>query len=549
MPTRSTKCRSSRAAALTHAALYALVATGCRTGCERPGRPRTGELPGPAAATAFDRDGARSGCVPGSGVDYPVGPGQRYERLADVPFEQLGPGDTVRIHARPEPYREKLMVGGIGRPDAWIRVCGVPSASGALPVLDGDGASTRDGLVFPYDGHQARGLVVVGHRRGAPWKEQPRYLAIEGLELRGARPPHRFRDRHGTSTPWADHAAGIYVQRASDVVVRGCIVHDNANGLFVGGGGGDELTERVLIEANDVFDNGNPQTFFQHNVYNEAAGVTYRRNRFGAPKRGPRGVLGANVKERSAGVRIELNWIEDGAHLLDLVDAAEARDRTLSRADYRETFVVGNVLVRGPEPSASVVHYGGDSGDPSLYRKGVLRFFHNTIVVENASHARYERTSIFELATDDEHLDARNNVVFAEERSRPDRWIALLGARDGVVAGRAHFVGDFVSEGIAPFDAPPGVPRTIRATIEGLEPLLRGTDPGFRDPSAHDFRLRPGSLVAGRGVAIEPTLGGVPREQLVRYGRSEPRLERAPSPGAFGVEPSVASAGGPATLR
>jgi hypothetical protein len=549
MSTHRPKRTPPRAHALTHAVLFALVATGCRTGCERPGRAHASQPAAPVAATTFERVAMRSGCVPGSGVDYPVGPGQRYEQLADVPFERLGPGDTVRIHARPEPYREKLMVSGIGRADAWIRVCGVPSATGALPVIDGDGASTRDGLVFPYDGHQARGLVVVGHRRGAPWKEQPRYLAIEGLELRGARPPHRFRDRHGTVTPWAEHAAGIYVQRASDVVVRGCIVHDNANGLFVGGGGGDELTERVLIEANDVFDNGNPETFFQHNVYNEAAVVTYRRNRFGPPKRGPRGVLGANVKERSSGVRLELNWIEDGAHLIDLVDAAEARDRTLMRADYRESFVIGNVLVRGPESSASLVHYGGDSGDPSVYRKGVLRFFHNTIVVENASHARYERTAIFELSTNDERLDARNNVVFVEERARPDRWVALLGARDGIVAGRANFAGDFISEGVSPFDAPPGVPRTVSATIEGLEPLLRGTDPGFRDPLAHDYRLRPGSLVAGRGVAIEPALGGVPREQLVPYGRSEPRLELTPSPGAFGVEPSVASAGGPATAR
>ena len=55
-----------------------------------------------------------------------------------------------------------------------------------------------------------------------------------------------------------------------------------------------------------------------------------------------------------------------------------------------------------------VVHYGGDSGNTAGYRKGTLYFHHNTIV----SH-RTDRTTLMRLSTNDEHCDARNNLVYA----------------------------------------------------------------------------------------------------------------------------------------
>lgn len=38
---------------------------------------------------------------PVSAADYDVGPGQPLAAIADVPWESLMPGDTVRIHWRP----------------------------------------------------------------------------------------------------------------------------------------------------------------------------------------------------------------------------------------------------------------------------------------------------------------------------------------------------------------------------------------------------------------------------------------------------------------
>src|SRR5262249_10708237 len=63
-------------------------------------------------------------CMPGPGVDYPVGPGQKYTSIGAVPMEKLGPGDTLRIFYRAAPYAEKIMIGALGGTAALpVRVC------------------------------------------------------------------------------------------------------------------------------------------------------------------------------------------------------------------------------------------------------------------------------------------------------------------------------------------------------------------------------------------------------------------------------------------
>ena len=70
-------------------------------------------------------------------------PGQAYEAIGDVPWDDLAAGDTVRIHWRDEPYREKFLLRGQGTEDAPIVVCGVAGPDGQLPIIDGENAITR----------------------------------------------------------------------------------------------------------------------------------------------------------------------------------------------------------------------------------------------------------------------------------------------------------------------------------------------------------------------------------------------------------------------
>lgn len=495
--------------------------------------PPSAALSSVATATAVATKTDGPGCVPGSGTDYPVGPGQKYATPGDVPFERLGPGDTVRIHARPEPYRDKLMIGGSGEPGAPIKVCGVPDASGHLPVLDGAGATTRAALDFPYDGHQPRGLVIVGKKHGDPWLAQPRYIEVSGLEIRGANHAATFTDKAGKEQRYSEIATGLFVQRGSHVVIRGNHIHDNGNGLFIGGGGGDELSEDILIEGNWIHDNGSPDRFYEHNVYNEANGVVYQWNRFGAPKSGPQGVLGGNIKERSAGVVIRFNWIEGGAHLIDLVETQEARDRLMTLPSYRESWVYGNVLVRGPA-NGSMVHYGGDSGDVTTYRRGTLHFVHNSVYIDNADHPAYSGTAIFELSSNEEHLDARSNVFWSREAPRPaDRPVVLLGGRDGVVSGVATLEGNWVQRGIAAFDGIPGKQPRIVATMTGLEGSERGDASPFVDAVKGNFA--PSAAVKAAANAPRYPAELLPLFEYVEQGRGRKRAEDSLAlPGAFG---------------
>jgi hypothetical protein len=510
----------------------AVALSGCARACKA--RPEPVELLSRDGGVAGTMSSAAASGAPlgpcthtGSGSDYPVGPGQKFASLGDVPWENLGAGDTVRIFARAEPYHEKFMVGGVGRKDAPIRVCGVPGPSGELPVIDGDGATTRASLDFPYDGHQPRGLVIVGKKHGDPWKQQPEHIVIEGLEIRGAAPPRSFKDKTGKETPWPPLAAGIFVQRASHVVIRGCVVHDNGNGLFVGTGGGEELTRDVLIEGNYVYGNGSATDYYEHNVYNEASGVVYQFNRFGPPRSGAQGVLGANIKERSADVVVRFNWIEDGAHLIDLVDSQEARDPNLADPKFHESWVYGNVLIRGEKPSGTMVHYGGDSGVLETYRKGTLHFFQNTVVVSNASYPDYQSTGVFELSTNDESLDAKNNVFYAEAKPVPFVPVALLGARDGVVSGKATLAGNWISTGIRATDGMPGKePKTV-AEVAGFDASTFGAEPGFVDAGKLDLVPKAGAAIVAKGVKLDMGAHVVDHE-YVPHGKGAARPPAEP---------------------
>lgn len=519
-----------------HAAVLVLVCAGC------PSPPA--HTPGPASTgtAVVEALSPYSPCVHrGSGVDYPVGPGQRFATLGEVPFEDLQAGDTVRVHHRAEPYREKLMISGAGTAEQPIRVCGVPSASGARPVIDGADATTRPSLRFPFDGHQVRGLVVIGWRGDTPFSNHPQHIVLEGLELRGARKGNGFMDRSGARKDYAANAAGVFVQRGSFITLRNNRVEGNGNGLFIGSAGGEELTRHVVVEDNHVLANGYPTSDREHNVYTEAFDVIYQRNLFGPPARDASGPGGINVKDRSAGVVIRHNWIEDGAYLIDLCDVQEtigpARDQPIEDgarlARYRESHVYGNVLVRGPRPGAALVRYGGDSDMPERYRKGTLHFYSNTVVVENAAHPEWEGTNFFVLLTADESLQSRNNVYFAEAGATPSRPIGLLGSRDGVVAGRASFAGDWVREGIAAIDPGKGAPLDVRVVVSGVDAATKGVDPGFRDLRAREVGLSKTSPVWGKGVTLPYSAELLPSVWTDARGRVSPRAaDSLTTPGA-----------------
>ena len=199
-----------------------------------------------------------------------------------------------------------------------------------------------------------------------------------------------FTDDSGNVRAYGNNAASIHIERGENIIIRGCIIRDSGNGLFASSSD-TEVARDILIEGNYIHGNGNVGRIYEHNVYTAGIGMTYQWNRFGPLLEG---AGGNNLKDRSAGLVVRYNWLEGGNRQLDLVDA---EDSVQIRNDpaYGQTYVYGNILIE-PEDAGNkqIVHYGGDSGQTSWYRKGTLHFYQNTLVSLRLDGTTLDRKSV-----------------------------------------------------------------------------------------------------------------------------------------------------------
>jgi len=436
-----------------------------------------------------------------SATTYDVGPGHALTAIGGVPWALLQPGDLVRIEYRPEPYREKWVIGRSGTAQAPIIVRGVLGPNGERPVISGDGATTPASLDF---GGETRGLLKIGTSNTPP-ETLPEYIVIENLELRSAHAAYNFTDDHGVMQSYALNAAALYVERAQHLVIRNCVLTDSGNGLFIGTFGGD--TRDITVEGNFIGGNGNVGSISQHNSYTEAIGIVYQYNRFGPLREG---ALGNNLKDRSAGLVVRNNWIEGGNRQLDLVDAEDSQ-LIVDDPSYHETFVYGNVLI---EPdgagNSQIIHYGGDSGVESIYRKGTLYLFHNTVVSNRSGN-----TTLLRLSSDSEFADVRNNVLYVTSTGNR---LAMLDE-----TGRLDLSHNWMKPGWVASHSVPAA--DVSDDLTGIESAA----PGFADEVGQDYRPVAGADIADAGGALLP--GVLPAHAVTRQYVEHQSSEARPSDG------------------
>src|SRR5215510_13703669 len=147
---------------------------------------------------------------------YDVGPGQPYASIGSVPLTTLQPGDTVRIHYRTAPYKEKWVICRQGTATQPITFTGVAGPNGELPVIEGIGATTAPGLNYWND---ERGVVKIGGAN-IPADTIPKYIIIENLEIRGARSSYTFRDDGGSTLAYSPNASTIYIEKCENCTIR-----------------------------------------------------------------------------------------------------------------------------------------------------------------------------------------------------------------------------------------------------------------------------------------------------------------------------------------
>jgi hypothetical protein len=444
---------------------------------------------------------------------YEVGPGKALAAPGEVPWESLAPGDTVLIYWRAAAYQDKWVICRQGTAQQPITVRGVPGPAGELPVIDGSGATTRTALNY---WNESRGVIKIGGANNPP-DTTPQHIRIENLEIQNGRPPYTYTGANGAAQSYVANAAAIYVEKCEDLIVRNCRLHDCGNGFFVSSN--DSLASRgITVERSYIYGNGNVGSIYEHNSYTAAAGILFQYNRFG-PLRA--GCNGNNLKDRSAGLVVRGNWIEGGNRELDLVDAT---DSVLLRNDpaYHETFVYGNVIIEpAGDGNSQLVHYGGDSGTTSNYRKGTLYFYQNTIVTK-----RTDRTTLFRLSTNDESCDFRNNIAYA---TGAGNTVALVDS-----SGALHLTHNWMK---------PGAKNSfglVLGTIDNDNSTITGTAPGFIDEAGEDFHLSGTSACVNAGAAMQAAVlaSNAPTVQYVKHQGGETRpVNGALDIGAFELPP------------
>lgn len=420
-------------------------------------------------------------------AEFDVGVGKKFADPNDVPWESLEPGDRVNIHWRAQPYKSKWVICRRGTEQNPIVVRGI-TKDGKLPVIDGENAVTRKAL--DYWGDQ-RSIIKIGGAK-KPADVMPAYIVIENLEIRGAHPRFTATGPKGV-VKYASNAAPIWIEKGEHITIRDCTLTDGGNGFFV-----SHQAKDILLEGCSVFGNGIEGGIYEHNIYTEAAGMSFQNNHLGPLREKARG---NNLKDRSAGLVVRYNWIEGGNRQLDLVDAqgsAELRDDPR----YRKTFVYGNVLIeRDNDGNKQMVHYGGDSNKSAWFRKGTLYFYNNTVISK-----RSDNTMLFRLSSDEERVDCRNNIIYSLGKGVS---MALTSTTGTLELGNNWMKTGAVLK-----------KRNIRESGK----TLFGTFPGFADEAKQDYRLAPNSpCIKAAAPSKNIPLEQIPAQQYVKHQSSKKR--------------------------
>lgn len=479
------------------------------------------------------------------GTDYEVGPGLMYPTIGSVPWETLGPGDSVRIHASDTPYREKILISGRGTETDPIVVCGIPDESGGtvkLPIIDGRGATTRPELVYgPNSGLEPVSLFLIYNNDAAtPGSKRPGYIEIANLQIQGALPGETFTNSAGMPRKYADFMSALYVFGADNVTIVGNVLTDSAQGLFVNSkdytdsNGYDYAQSRnIWVRGNSFVDNGTPGSFYVHHAYTEAIGIVFEYNFFGRLKDFSNG---NSIEDRSAGTVIRYNFFDGGSHVASIENPqaswANVKANLAKDPSLRRSYVYGNVIVNRRNPNVdtgdnapleqyngmarALFMYGGTDQNWESYRNGSV-FFYNNTVLSIADATRQYNTHFVEVYADPDtplvpKIDMRNNVVVViPETPGAMTTNFFVGVSSNKTFGPGNIaMGDFhVENNWLPVGFQPSFPEseyykasTAKFDITGN---TEGVDPGFVDIAKHDLHLAAGAKVIDKGIAQEAT--------------------------------------------
>jgi len=509
--------------------------------------------------------------------DYHVGPGQPLETLGAVPWFRLAAGDTVYIHHRPAPYREKILISARGTPNQWVRVLGVPGPNGELPVISGDNATTSTNMHYRWqntdaNGIQSNGIIQIavrGEGGGGGASALPGYIEIANLQVQDANRSYSYTAENGSSAKFDDFAACIYARSAQHILIRNNVMTNCGLGFYNWTGSGntwyDGLEVDTVLRANYFYNNGVEKNYSVHQSYTESDGVTIEYNRFGPMKDG---AMGSQIKDRSAGTIIRYNYVEQSrGWMLDLVEAQNGAPTISERPTYKETWVYGNILLNVDRAEGPAIHWNADQGGQGGRADigGKLYFYNNTVVVKKDEREIW-KWGVFNVhvggwscpGSTPGVIDVRNNIIANLSRTsgvaRAEMFFGTCGVENFV------FGKNWISPGWR-YNFSGGEPKTPGKTTGTNEFVSPGAnDPGFVNLTGHDVRLQDRSTARRIGGPLAPevthnTLGLdlTPGGQYIYHQQNGPRpvIGAGSDAGAIAAPapPRTPSVSGPAQVH
>jgi hypothetical protein len=410
-----------------------------------------------------------------------IGAGQPYATVDQVPWELLKAGDSVRFTYSTIPYRAKFIIAGFGTAAAPITICGIPGPNGEKPIIEGAGATTRAALngtygnsVETFVARSERAIIEVTKPSHGTWDSFPSYIRINGLNIRNFNKGDLFTDAQGASRTAAQFSACVWIDRGQNLEFVNNEVSNCSMGLFTKStnDGNFSVVTNLRVASNYFWGHGVAGSDREHTTYTSGSNVLYEFNHMGPLKSD---AMGNAIKDRSAGLMVRFNYIEEGAHSIDMVEAEDWPTIALALPSYRSTYVYGNVMKKTGQ-TGSFFHYGGDHfGAPAganwgetLFRQGTLYFWNNTVIA-TGTEAR-----LFQLSTTLETAQIWNNVFYGIV---PSGSFFLRQNENDIVAsnyvrgGNLMFGVNWMRSDYADSD----IYHPISGTLSGLNNTLTGT--------------------------------------------------------------------------
>ncbi|MDE2101608.1 MAG: chitobiase/beta-hexosaminidase C-terminal domain-containing protein [Patescibacteria group bacterium] len=353
-----------------------------------------------------------------TGADYEVGPGKTYTTIQGTPaMNTWAAGSIMRIWntdttgTSPTTYHEYFQVATSGTATQPIIVCGVPDATGNLPIVSGQNATTQSGTSTAAA--QTLGIITTwggGYGRGTPygyWQSGsagPSYISITGLHIMDATPNFTATPPGGgTAVAWGIGASCVNLRGGSYIDVAGDDMDTCTNGIFTAENANSmwaNITQEITVMGNHIHGSGWSTDSTEHQVYFQSFFGLFERNRVdnylstaqgsNVKWRGVEGIFRYNfigtgpsrdfdlVENQDAGNYVSFDgsygYIADG---WNYGDTAGANVITGYQESMKKDFVYGNIIQGASAQYQN--HYAEDHDGGMADRNGTLQFFSNTL--------------------------------------------------------------------------------------------------------------------------------------------------------------------------